>query len=242
MREFIINRKNNNNKVSNCIKDTFPNVPTSKVFMALRNKDIRVNDIKVSTDVAVNESDKITVYIKDEILFNLPDNLNIVYEDDNILVINKPANLLSEDNAKNTEPSAESILKKQCNNETLKLCHRLDRNTSGLLIFSKNEITYNELLTAFKENYIIKRYLAYVEGVPKVKKATLTAYLFKDSKNSSVIISPIQKKGYEEIKTEYKVIEEFIDYSLLEVTLHTGKTHQIRAHLSYVGHPVIGDR
>ena len=122
--------------------------------------------------------------------------------------------------------------------------HRLDRNTYGLVIFAKNKKALEILLNKFKNMEIEKHYKCTVYGIPKIKNNTLKAYLFKDRKKSLVYISDETKKGYQKIITSYKVLSENLENntSLLDVTLHIGKTHQIRAHLAHIGFPIIGDR
>ena len=120
-------------KLTSYIKNCFPSIVISKLYIALRKKDIRVNNIKVNSDVMVKNDDIITLYIKDEFLYNLPTDIKIVYEDNNILVALKPQGLLT-NNEKDFEPSLDSILNKE---DKLTLCHRLDRNTTGLVLFAK---------------------------------------------------------------------------------------------------------
>jgi len=235
MRELIVNKKYDKKKLNNLLLDTFPELSLNVLYKALRKKDIRVNDVKISDNVVIKSGDKIRVFIPDEKLFN--NNVDIIYEDENIAIINKPSGIeVFGDNSLTTR------LFNYYSSEVFP-CHRLDRNTSGIILFAKNKEALNILLEKFKSREIEKHYLTKVFGVPSSKESVLIAYLFKDSKKSYVYISDVPKKGYEKIVTEYKVISSNIkeNTSILDVNLHTGKTNQIRAHLAHIGHPIIGD-
>ena len=121
-------------------------------------------------------------------------------------------------------------------------CHRLDRNTTGLILYAKNQEALDILLNKFKFHEIEKHYLAWVYGIPKVNFKRSEAYLFKDNKKSIVYISDFPKKGYTKIITSFFVLEKRPDNtSILDIEIETGKTHQIRAHLAHLGFPIIGD-
>lgn len=237
MKELVVNKKDNNKKIVSVLIQNFNGLHSSTVYKALRNKDIKVNNKRVHDNITVFEGDIICIYIKDSLLFL---SYSIIYEDINILIVNKPKGIevISETSPNCLKSVLENDLKCQ-----LLPCHRLDLNTSGLVIFAKNSEALNILKEKFKNNEISKFYLCDVIGILEKKEATIEAYLFKDSKKSISFISNKIKPGYKKIITSYKVINE--DYrkniSTLEVELHTGKTHQIRAHLSYIGHPIIGD-
>lgn len=248
MKDLIVNKKYNNKKLNTFLLDMFENLSLNTLYKALRKKDIRINDKRVSENSTIHTGDKITVYITDELLFSNKKNnaikscifSNIVYEDNNILLVNKPSNIetVSPDSSVQT---LTSILTEKYN--FIAPCHRLDRNTTGLIIFAKNNKSLNVLLNKFKNREIEKIYNCIVYGILPKKLSELEGYLFKDEKKSRVYISDIKKDKYKKIKTSYEVLKENYDknISLLKVTLHTGKTHQIRAHLSHIGYPIIGD-
>ena len=259
MQKFIVDKKFDNKKLSEYLFSKFNGLTKNTLYKAFRKKDIRINNVKISEDSIIHVDDEITVYIIDDLLFK-KFNIAKVYEDENILVINKPNNIEVVGSQ-----SLTSILEEEY--AYIAPCHRLDRNTTGLLLFAKNEKSLNILLDKFKNREIEKHYLAKVYDARSLQKElnekfstssykitlkkgitqNLVAYLFKDNKKSMVYISDVPKKGYIKIETSITLLTTKIDkecdekYYILDVELHTGKTHQIRAHLAHIGLPIIGD-
>ena len=236
MEKIVVDEKYNGKKLNKIVLDKISEINYNTFCKVLRKKDIKVNGKRTNKDILVYSKDIIEIYLPNS---EKKLNIEIIYEDENILVINKKANIEVVG-----EKSLTTQIQEYYKEKNIKPmpCHRIDRNTTGLVLFAKNNEALEILLNKFKNHEIEKHYLALVYGIPKEKHKVLEDYLFKDNKKSQVYISNSYKKGYQKIITIYKVLEERKDNtSLLDVEIKTGKTHQIRAHLAYIGYPIIGD-
>lgn len=193
----------------------------------LKKGDIRVNGVKQRANCAVSAGDEVVYYTTPAQEAKISH--SVVYEDENIYIADKLSGVSSE--ALFCELESRGYLP----------VHRLDRNTSGLIVLAKTEAAQEELLAAFKERAVEKVYLCYAKNAFKAEKGVLTAYLSKDAKSGLVRIYASPNADRVKIVTEYEVLKKQGDIALVQVTLHTGKTHQIRAHLAHIGCPVLGD-
>ena len=224
MKKFTVTENSTLKDFTDC---TYPQ--GSFFFNALLKKgDIRVNGVKQRANCAVAAGDEITFYTTQAQEEKPPH--KVVYEDENVYVADKLSGV-----------SSEALFCELAERGAGYPVHRLDRNTSGLIVLAKNEIAQVELEGAFKEREVEKIYLCVAADNFKADKAVLTAYLKKDEKCKFVRIYPAPNADRVKIVTEYEVLERRGGLALVKITLHTGKTHQIRAHLSYIGCPVLGD-
>lgn len=213
---------------------------------ALRDKDIKVNGIRTKSDVILNQNDIIEMYLTNNFTeqSTQKNNVSIVIEDDNILIVNKPQGIAvhAGDNEKsnNAQPVLIELLRHQTS-DNLQLCHRIDRNTGGLVLLAKNRTALNEILNAMENHLIKKCYRCIVYGTPNPHKATLTNYLSKNSRISQVFIHTTREKGDLTAITTYNTLKTIGELSLLEVSIATGRMHQIRAQLAHIGCPILGD-
>ena len=211
-------------KVSNILTDY--GFSYNEVNKMLRNKDVRVDEQKISSDQIILENQKLTVFCQ-----NPPkEKFKIVYEDENIVVVDKLSGI-----------EVEGKLGLEGKIEGAIAVHRLDRNTEGILVMAKNKKAEQILSNAIKNQSFEKKYLAEVVGRANFKEGKYTAYLVKDSKNSQVKIFDKFVQGAVKIETIFKTIKEGNETSIVMARLVTGKTHQIRAHLAFLGNAIVGD-
>ncbi|MBQ3284150.1 MAG: RluA family pseudouridine synthase [Ruminococcus sp.] len=260
MRQITINKNDAGQRLDKFLSKRFKTMPKSLMYKYLRTKYIKLNGKKVQPDVFLSEGDVLTFYIRDE-FFEEPKSydflkagkeLDIVYEDENILLIDKKIGVICHQDSRydadalnlrvlrylyekgEYDPEADKSF-------TPALCNRIDRNTGGIVIAAKNAEALRVMNQIIRDNELQKYYLCIVKGCPKPKHAVLTAYHFKDENTNTVRISDQPREGYKKIVTEYTVIKPSSDLSVCEVLLHTGRTHQIRAHMAHIGHPLLGD-
>lgn len=228
--------------------------PSSMIYKAFRKKDVKVNGKWIKEDYVLCEGDILRIYISEEFrkekkVSTCPLTAPVIYEDENIIIFNKPASLPCQPDEKHPDGTLADMLKSYLAQKgeyspesessfSPALCNRIDTNTSGLVIGAKNAAALRDMNEQIRLRNVYKYYLCRLENIPSEKSAYINAHILKEESSN---ISRISESG-KEISMEYKVIEEKNSTALVEVLLHTGRSHQIRAYFSSIGCPLVGDK
>ena len=257
MREFLIDKNADGSTLEKFVKKQLPNAPLSFIYKVFRQKDVRINGIRKDKKEVIHEGDKVAIYVSEQLFDEFTakkeiekrDDISslIIYEDESILLINKPRGMLVQKAEANDVSLNEKVLSylffkeeydPKDNSSSPGPAHRLDRNTAGIVVFGKNSAVLrqlNELLQ--KKSSVEKHYITLVKG--KVEEdGIVEAPIFKMTNRSQAFVD--YEKG-KEAKTVYHVLASNDEYSLLDINLVTGRTHQIRVHMAFINHPVVGD-
>lgn len=262
MKEFVISKNDSGQRLDKFITKAVPGLPKSLLYKYVRIKRIKVDGKRCDIGDKLSEGSVVQCYINDEFFgkaekkapdfMRSPLDLDIVYEDSNVMLVNKPAGLLVHEGTEWTPDTLIARIQHYLykkgeydpeneNSFVPALCNRIDRNTCGIVIAAKNAAALRIMNDKIKDREIIKKYLCVVKGTPREKSGTLEHYLLKDEKTNTVKAFGKPVPGAKTAKTKYCVLAENDGMSLVEAELLTGRTHQIRVQFAQIGCPLIGD-
>jgi len=261
LREIIIKENESGQRLDRFLRKYLDKAPRSFLYRMIRKKNIELNHKRTKPETTIYKGDSIQLFLADETIEKFRTeikivksdlDLDIVYEDKNIILINKDIGVLSHGDGRSSGSSIVDgmvnylIEKKDYKPEvertfTPSICNRLDRNTCGIIIGAKNYQSLKIVNEALRQSHIHRFYKTIVYGIVD-EDFQDKAYISRDKNKNITKVSKESKGNRQEIQTKIKVLKTMDKFSLLEIQLLTGRTHQIRSHLSYLGYPIIGDR
>lgn len=257
MKEVVVNKNDAGQRLDKFLLKTFPQLPKSVIYKAVRNKKIKINRKRCEFNQLLHEDDHILLFLDPELLktkererFRNFGPVQVVYEDNNILIVNKEAGLLTQSDTDGPQDCLVARIQYYLfkkgeydpnteNSFAPAVCNRLDRNTSGLVIAAKNADALRKINDAIANRKIHKYYMALVEGIPGWDQKEVSCYIRKDG--TKAIVRKDTAKGYQHALQTVRLMKVRQNQSICQIELKTGRFHQIRASMAWLGYPLTGD-